>query len=92
MNTRAETRWMVCFWHSNGDIRSERSFPKFEFWHPNEEASQAEGRRVLNELRTGGDKRDWKAAGVPDPFEVGSGRHPGGSWILFGNCVRRSTR
>lgn len=81
---------MVCFWHSNGDIRFERNFPMFEFWHANEEASLEEGRRVLGELRSNGDDRDWKAAGFPDPFEVGAGRHPGSSWILSGdNNVRR---
>ena len=75
-------RWMVTFFHSEGGWREEPNFPQVDVWHPTKRASMEEGARVLQELKERGDKRDWKAAGHPDPFEVGAGRHPGGQWIL----------
>jgi hypothetical protein len=82
MNDIDTVRWMVVFFHSKGRARDETDFPKVDFWHPSKGASMAEGARVLRELKERGDKRDWIAAGHPDPFEVGAGRHPGGQWIL----------
>ena len=75
-------RWMLTFYHSEGGSRDEPDFPKVEFWHPNKKASMEAGARILQELKDRGDTRDWKAAGHPDPFKVGSGAHPGGQWIL----------
>ena len=75
-------RWMVTFYHSEGGARDEPDFPKVDFWHPNKKASMEAGARVLQELKGRGDNRDWKAAGHPDPFKVGSGQHHGGQWIL----------
>ena len=88
MNDMQKTRWMVTFWHSQGDQRTERDFPKIEFWHPDKEVSIAEGKRVLKELISRGDDRDWAVAGHPDPFDVGANRHPGGQWILSIDDVR----
>ena len=75
-------RWMLTFYHSEGGSRDEPDFPRVDLWHPNEKASMEAGARVLRELKERGDNRDWKAAGHPDPFAVGSGQHPGGQWIL----------
>ena len=76
-------RWMVSFWHPEGGRRDEPNFPDVEFWHADRETSMVEAARVLIELReVQEDERDWAAAGHPDPFEVGAGRHPGGQWIL----------
>ena len=82
MNESSSVRWMVVFFHSKGGWREESDFPRVERWHPNKTASMEAGARVLQELKERGDKRDWIAAGHPDPFEVGAGRHPGGQWIL----------
>lgn len=82
MIAQQEVRWMVTFGHSEGGSRTERDFPGYDFWHTNKEASIVEGKRVLKELTLRGDNRDWYAAGYPDPFEVGSGKHSGDSWII----------
>ena len=76
-------RWMLGFYvKSSGRVRlRELHFPEFEFWHPNRDACEAAGRRVLLELRERGDTRDWLAYGHPDPVEVSEGRHPGGQWL-----------
>ena len=76
-------RWMVVFWHPDGDARGESDFPEVTFWHPDRRSARQEAARVLTELREErGDTRGWVAAGHPDPSEVGAGRHPGGQWIL----------
>ena len=82
MKDVTSVRWMVTFYHSEAGSRDEPDFPKVDFWHPNKKASMEAGARVLRELKERGDNRDWKAAGHPDPFVVGSGQHPGGQWIL----------
>ena len=74
---------MVSFWHPDGCNANEQEFPKVAFWHPDRQSARAEAARVLVELRENrDDERNWVAAGHPDPFEVGAGRHPGGQWIL----------
>ena len=83
MNGPRPVRWMVSFWHSEGGSRDEHDFPEVDFWHPDRARAREEAIRVLIELRKKrNDKRDWVAAGHPDPLEVGAGRHPGGQWIL----------
>lgn len=83
MNNHRPVRWMVSFWHTDGDSKDETDFPKVELWHSDKESARTEAARVLIELREGrGDERDWVAAGHPDPLEVGAGRHIGGQWIL----------
>ena len=82
MNNQQETRWMISFGHPDGGSHQERHFPSYEFWHPNKEASIAEGKRILRELTSRGDERKWYAAGFPDPFEVAAGRHPGESLFI----------
>ena len=82
MNDLDSVRWMGTFYHSEGGFHDEPDFPKVDFWHPSKKASMEAGARVLRELKDLGDTRDWKAAGHPDPFKVGSGQHPGGQWIL----------
>ena len=83
MNNHKPVRWMVSFWHPDGDSANEPNFPEVEFWHPDRQTARTEAARVLGELREErGDERDWVAAGHPDPREVGAGRHPGGQWIL----------
>lgn len=82
MSDSDSVRWMVTFFHSEGRRQDERDFPKVDFWYPTKKASMEAGARVLQELKDRGDTRDWKAAGHPDPREVGAGRHPGGQWIL----------
>ena len=79
-------RWMLGFYRRGGNVdvhrwQEESEFPKFDFWHPDFEACQAAGLRVLRQLIQEGDNRDWIAYGHPDPFEVGAGRYPGGQWI-----------
>ena len=81
---------MVSFWHLDGGSRNEPDFPDVEFWHPDRQSARTEAARVLVELREErGDERDWVAAGHPDPFEVGAGRHPGGQWILRYKDLKR---
>ena len=82
MNNFESVRWMLTFYHSQGSWKEEADFPQVDFWHPDEKTSQKEAARVLRELKERGDTRDWRAAGHPDPFKVGSGQHPGGQWIL----------
>ena len=82
MSDSDSIRWMVTFFHSEGRRQDEPDFPKVDFWYPTKKASMEAGARVLQELKDRGDNRDWKAAGHPDPFAVGSGEHPGGQWIL----------
>ena len=81
---------MLSFWHSHGGWKDESDFPKVEFWHQDRTHAREEAARVLIELREEReDTRDWVAAGHPDPFEVGAGRHPGGQWILRYQDLRR---
>ena len=83
MNDVKPVRWMVNFWHPEGDRTGECDFPKVSFWNDDRACARKEAARVLIELREKhNDTRDWVAAGHPDPFEVGAGRHPGGQWIL----------
>ena len=83
MSDTKTVRWMVSFWHPDGRSRDESEFPEVAFWHPDRESAREEAARVLIELREErADGRDWVAAGHPDPFEVGAGRHSGGQWIL----------
>ena len=83
MDNYEPVRWMVSFWHPAGGSKEEPDFPRVEFWHPDKQSARVEAARVLIELREGrGDERGWVAAGHPDPFEVGVGRHPGGQFIL----------
>ena len=83
MNNYEPVRWMVSFWHPEGGNKEEPDFPRVEFWHPDKQSARVEAARVLIELREErGDERGWVAAGHPDPFEVGVGRHPGGQFIL----------
>ena len=70
MNGARGVRWMVIFWHPDGNGGTEPDFPDVDFWHPNKWMSQMEAARVLWELRERGDTRDWVAAGYPDPFEA----------------------
>ena len=77
-----KARWMLSFWHSEGDWRGEAGFPDVEFWHPDSKTARAAAARVLAELRDSGDMRDWVAAGHPDPREVAAGNHIGGQWAL----------
>ena len=81
---------MVSFWHSAGGSQSDPDFPKVNLWHPDRQSARAEAARVLVELREErSDERDWVAAGHPDPFQVGAGRHPGGQWILRYEDLKR---
>ena len=83
MNNHRPVRWMVSFWHPDGDGRDDPDFPKVELWHPDKRSARAEAARVLIELREGRrDERDWVAAGHPDPLAVRAGHHVGGQWIL----------
>ena len=82
MNNMDAVRWMVIFFHSEGEARDESDFPEVDFWYPNKKASMEAGARVLQELKDRGDHREWRAVGHPDPFKVGSGEHPGGQWML----------
>ena len=83
MNETHPVRWMVVFYHPDGNWKDEADFPQVEFWHPALATAREEAARVLFELREGReDYREWVAAGHPDPLEVGAGRHPGGQWFL----------
>ena len=69
MKGKISVRWMVTFWHSEGNWRDEPDFPQISFWHPSKYASRSEAARVLIELREErGDERDWIAAGYPRPL------------------------
>ena len=78
----ASVRWMVTFWHPDGDRTAEPNFPKVDFWHPNKRTSRMAAARVLLELRERGDTREWVAAGHPDPFAVGQFGYISASWTL----------
>ena len=83
MSDTEPVRWILVFFHSGEEKESDRDgFPEVDFWQPDKEKAQTEARRVLGELRDGGDDRDWKAAGHPDPFAVAKGRHPIAQWII----------
>ena len=76
-------RWMVVFWHPDGPARDEAHFPDVSFWHTDRKSAREEAARVLIELREErGDKREWTAAGFPDPMEAGAGPHPLAQWVL----------
>ena len=75
-------RWMVTFWHPDGDRTTEPNFPKVSFWHPDKRTSRMAAARVLWELRERGDTRDWAAVGYPDPFAVGQFGYISASWTL----------
>ena len=77
-----EIRWMVVFWHPDGDRTTEPDFPEASFWYPNKLSARRAAARVLAELRERGDTRDWVAVGYPDPLAVSISRHYGGRWIL----------
>ena len=81
-NDQPAVRWMLGFFVHNGEgDKHEPNFPTFDFWQPDRDTCEAEGRRILLELRNRGDERNWIAYGHPDPYEVGAGRHPGGQWM-----------
>lgn len=83
MNGSKSVRWMVTFWHRDGDWRDESDFPEISFWHPSKYASRTEAARVLIELREErGDERDWTAAGYPDPYQIDPVALPGQRWAL----------
>ena len=65
-----KVRWMVNFWHPDGDRTTEPDFPKVDFWHPTKRTAQTAAARVLLDLKARGDTREWVAAGYPDPFVV----------------------
>ena len=91
-NARQAVRWIVSFWHPEGNDRDEPDFPKVSFYQPDEETAKREAARVLIELvEERGDDRDWTAAGHPDPFAVGAGQHPGGQWLLRYRDLERKT-
>ena len=83
MKGKTSVRWMVTFWHSEGNWRDEPDFPQISFWHPSKYASRTEAARVLIELREErGDERDWIAAGYPDPYQIDPVALPGQRWAL----------
>ena len=75
-------RWMVTFWHPDGDRTAEPDFPKVDFWHPDKRTSRMAAARVLWELRERGDTREWVAAGYPDPFAVSRLSNHSPVWLL----------
>ena len=77
-----DMRWMVNFWHPDGDRTTEPDFPEIAFWHPSKWKSQMEAARVLWELRERGDARDWVASGHPDPVEFGGWAYISTAWTL----------
>ena len=83
---------MVSFWHPDGGSAHEPDFPNVDFWHSDRQSARTEAARVLFELREQrGDKRDWVAAGHPDPCEVAAGRHPGGQFIVRYEDLKHKT-
>ena len=83
MSDTEPVRWFVVFFHSDeGGESAGSDFPEVEFWQDDEETARAAAKRVLLELHGSGDRRDWTAAGHPDPFAVAKGRHPIAQWIL----------
>ena len=88
MSNDANVKWFVIFMNEDAD-ESEYGeadvFPSTEFWQPDRETAKTEAKRVLLELRKGGDTRSWKAVGHPDPFEVAKGRHGEDQWIISTN-------
>lgn len=77
-------RWILGFYNKDTYSRYQfhDGFPEFEFWQPDFEAVETEGRRVIVELRERGDDSEWIAYAHPDPYAVKDGRHPGGQWLL----------
>ena len=82
LDENAKVKWMVSFWHPDGDRTAEPDFPKVDFWHPDKRTSRMEAARVLWELRERGDTREWVAVGYPDPFAVGQFGYISASWTL----------
>ncbi|MCY3764506.1 MAG: hypothetical protein OXH06_03650 [Gemmatimonadetes bacterium] len=83
MAKHEQVKWMLGFFKKDDGSRpiEQPNFPEYGFWQPDKPTCTAEGRRVLRELRDGGDTSEWIAYGHPDPFAVGDGRHPGGQWM-----------
>ena len=74
---------MVVFWHPDGPARDEAHFPGRVLLAYRQKERQGRSARVLIELREErGDKREWTAAGFPDPMEAGAGPHPLAQWVL----------
>lgn len=79
---KSKIRWMVSFWHPDGDRTTEPNFPKVDFWHPDKPTSRMAAARVLLELRARGDAREWVAAGYPDPFAASRLSNSSPVWLL----------
>ena len=82
-----EIRWMVNFWHSDGDRTTEPDFPEAPFWHPNKRTARTAAARVLWELKERGDERDWIASGHPDPVEADVWAYISTAWTLSAQDV-----
>lgn len=82
MECSGKIRWMVSFWHPDGDRTTETDFPQVDFWHPDKRTSRMAAARVLLELRERGDSREWVAAGYPDPFAASRLSHYSPVWLL----------
>lgn len=54
----------------------EYGFPVCEYWHPDKQTAISEGKRVLKEWLSRGDKRDWYAGVHFDPFKIYEIREP----------------
>lgn len=76
MSKGSELRWALFFAHPSGRNKTEPDFPDYEYWHPNKQSAIVEGKRVLKELRSQGDKRDWYAGVHFDPFKINEVREP----------------
>ncbi|MCY3992904.1 MAG: hypothetical protein OXF50_16910 [Caldilineaceae bacterium] len=70
MSKECELRWALFFAYSEGRNRAEPNFPTHEYWHPDKQTAISEGKRVLKELLSRGNRRDWYAGIHYDPFKV----------------------
>ena len=76
MSKESELRWALLFALSEGRNKTEPDFPTHKYWHPDKQTAISEGKRVLRELLSRGDKRDWYAGVHFDPFKVNEVKEP----------------
>ena len=78
------TEWTVIFWSNDDGSSRDPDFPEHAKWQPDKQASMEEGERVLRELKSRGDQREWCAFGFPSRVlrSAGSPPEPQDWWYI----------
>ena len=76
MSDNPQLQWKVFLAIANCRNRAKHDLPPHEYTHPNKPFAIAEGKRVLRELLSRGDERDWYAGIHYDPFKVNEVKEP----------------